>query len=52
MMIMDEFVLALVFLFGDVNGAGYVGGDYEVTFLKVHEGFNRLIRFVRLCLGS
>ena len=45
-------ILGIVFLFRDVQGKLYVGGDYFPIFLKAREGLPELKRFVSLHMGS
>ena len=45
-------ILGIVFLFGDVRGKSYEGGDYFSIFMKAREGLPELKRFVSLHMGS
>ena len=49
---MMTMILGIVFLFGDVQGKSYVGGDYFPIFMKAREGLPELKRFVSLHMGS
>lgn len=42
---MDD-VLAFVLLGGEVNKTSYVGGDYEVAFLKMNDSLRELVNVV------
>ena len=47
---MDD-VLAFIFIGGEVNETSYVGGDYEVTFLKINDSLRELVNFVSRHIG-
>lgn len=47
---MDD-ILTFIFIGGEVNETSYIGGDYEVTFLKMNVRLCELINFVSRHIG-